>query len=53
MSKAILWVGFLLSAFLLTYGVLIAQTAKTFPIILWGVIFLGSGYKLFFSKAKS
>jgi hypothetical protein len=52
MSKAILWIGFILSIVLLTYGLFISQSAKTFPIILWSVIFLGSGYKLFFSPSK-
>lgn len=52
MSKAILWVGFLLSILLLTYAIFISQNANLFPIILWSVILLGSGYKLFFSPAK-
>jgi hypothetical protein len=52
MSKIILWLGFILSIVLLTYGIFISQSAKLFPIVLWSIIFLGSGYKLFFSPAK-
>ncbi len=52
MSKFILWVGFLLSLVMLALGLFNFQNAKPFPIVLWSVIFLGSGYKLFFSPGK-
>jgi hypothetical protein len=52
MSKAILWVGFVLSIIMLAMGIFNLQNGKLFPIVLWSIIFLGSGYKLFFSSAK-
>ena len=52
MSKLILWVGFLLSIPLLIFVLFFSTSAKMFPLILWSVIFVGSGYKLFFSQPK-
>ena len=50
MSKFILWFGFLLSFFMLFIGFTSAQGGKSAVSLLWIIIVLGSGYKLFFSK---
>jgi len=52
MSKAILWIGFIASLVFLPLALLNVLNGKMFPVILWSIIFLGSGYKLFFSPAK-
>jgi hypothetical protein len=52
MSKAILWIGFILSIVFLPIGIFNLLNGKTSAVIIWGIIFLGSGYKLFFSPAK-
>jgi hypothetical protein len=52
MSKLILWFGFLLSAFLLFFGLFVAQRANPLVLLFWLIIFLGSGYKLFLAGPK-
>ena len=52
LSKFILWIGFLLSSLFLLLILLVANNPKPFPLLLWSVIFLGSGYKLFFAHSK-
>jgi|GEM_PF-4088392 len=56
MSKFLLWAGFILSIFFLCLAassVLFlrnTQDVKLWAVVLWLVILLGSGYKLFFAK---
>ncbi len=52
MSKAFLWFGLILSAFLLFIEV---TSSKGIPLaaILWALIFIGCFYKLFLSKPKT
>jgi hypothetical protein len=52
MSKVILWIGFIASLLFLPLAILNFLNGKIFPVILWSIIFLGSGYKLFFSSSK-
>lgn len=53
MSKIILWCGFVLSIFFLLFGLFVAENAKPAFLLLWVVILVGSGYKLFFRATKS
>jgi hypothetical protein len=50
MSKAILWIGFLLSIFFLLFGLFVAAEAKTIGLLFWAFIFAASGYRLFFQQ---
>lgn len=52
MSKFFIWFGFLLSIFMLFVSFTSAQGGKSATSLLWILIFLGSGYKLFFSKSN-
>lgn len=52
MSKFILWAGFILSIPMLFLAIANIQSGKPIPFFLWAIIFLGSGYKLFFSQPK-
>lgn len=52
MSKFILWIGFILSIIMLALGIFNFQNAKPLFLIVWVTIFLGSGYKLFFSSPE-
>lgn len=51
MSKLLLWFGFLLSLFMLPYGLFAAKDAKPVVLLLWAVILVGSAYKLFFKQS--
>jgi flagellar motor component MotA len=53
MSKAILWVGFVLAIVLVLFGFFIAENAKPLMFVFWFVILIGSGYKLFFAQAQN
>ncbi len=52
MSKAFLWIGFILSIFFLLFGFFVAENAKPLMLVFWSVILIGSGYKLFFSRPR-
>jgi len=52
MSKLILWVGFLLSCAVLFLFFFVAKDPKFVSFLFWGLIFFGSGYKLFFAQPK-
>jgi len=53
MSKAILWVGFVLAIVLLLFGFFVAENAKPLMFVFWLTILFGSGYKLFFAKPQN
>ena len=52
MSKFILSFGFGLSVFMLVLGLFFASKPNPLVLLLWAVILLGSGYKLFFAAGR-
>jgi hypothetical protein len=52
MSKIILWLGFVLSIIFLFFGLFMAAELKPLTFIIWLIIFVGSGYKLFFGQSR-
>ncbi|HEX6279134.1 MAG TPA: hypothetical protein VFZ49_03875 [Pyrinomonadaceae bacterium] len=52
MSKAFLWFGLLISAFLLFIGLTSSKGIPT-AAVLWAVIFVVCFYKLFLAKPKT
>jgi hypothetical protein len=51
-SKLLLWFGFLMSLFVLPFGLFKAEKANPLALLFWTVILVGSAYKLFFKESQ-